>query len=255
LDKWDRWVRDDWHRAYIMKLGKLGLDIPPDIFERARERIVAGVHHRHAIFMFAAWPFANWRMDPLDERDFEWFEDKYPGWYSEYGAFFEAYRHGLYPDGGFMPLEFINLAPPSCWTCQGFCVSETDRRHRVVEQRTRFYCSPECAWMDESNPGRYTGDRNFFDRYDGWEASEVVRYLGFVRADGVTTIGQPHLESDRRWTLEDIRKNGITIRSPNIRVARELGLPTGDHSDCVPGDGSVPIELAVADLATGAPVA
>ena len=33
LDKWDRWVRDDWHRAYIMKLGKLGLDIPPDIFE------------------------------------------------------------------------------------------------------------------------------------------------------------------------------------------------------------------------------
>src|SRR5205807_2100796 len=27
LDKWDRWVRDDWHRAYIMKLGKLGLEI------------------------------------------------------------------------------------------------------------------------------------------------------------------------------------------------------------------------------------
>ena len=82
-----------------------------------------------------------------------------------------------------------------------------------------------------------------------------MRDLGFVRADGVTPIGQPHLEPDRRWTLEDIRTNNITIRSPNIRVARELGLPTGDHSDCVPGDGSVPIELAVADLATGAPVA
>ena len=53
LDKWDRWVRDDWHRAYVMKLGKLGLDIPVDVFERARERLVAGVHHRHAILAFA----------------------------------------------------------------------------------------------------------------------------------------------------------------------------------------------------------
>ena len=68
----------------------------------------------------------------------------------------------------------------------------------------------------------------------------------------MTTIGQPHLESDRRWTLNDIKRNNIVIQSPNIRVAQELGLPTGDHSDCVPGDGSVPIELAVSDLRTKA---
>ena len=37
LDKWDRWVRDDWHRAYILKLGKLGLDIPAG-HVRARPR-------------------------------------------------------------------------------------------------------------------------------------------------------------------------------------------------------------------------
>jgi propane monooxygenase large subunit len=252
LDKWDRWVRDDWHRAYVMKLGKLGLNIPPDIFERARERIVAGIHHRHAIFMFAAWPFAHWRMDPLDDRDFEWFESKYPGWYAEYGAFFEAYRHGLYPEAGFMPLDFINMSPPSCWTCQGFCVSEDDRCHRVVGDRTRFYCSKECRWLDESNLGRYTGDRNFFDRYHGWEASDVVRDLGFVRADGKTLIGQPHLEDEHRWTLADVRSNNIIIQSPNIRVARELGLPTGDHSGVpMSGNGSVPDELAESDLLTG----
>jgi propane 2-monooxygenase large subunit len=80
----------------------------------------------------------------------------------------------------------------------------------------------------------------------------VVRDLGFVRADGRTTIGQPHLESERRWTLEDIRSNNIIIRSPNIRLARELGLPTGDHSDVpVHGNGSVPIEHAESDLLTG----
>ena len=61
-----------------------------------------------------------------------------------------------------------------------------------VDERTRFYCSKECHWMDESNPGRYTGDRNYFDRYHGWELSEVVKDLGFVRADGKTLLAQPH---------------------------------------------------------------
>ena len=252
LDKWDRWVRDDWYRAYIMKLGALGLQIPPDIFERARDRLVRGVHHKHAIFAFAAWPLAHWRMDPLDDRDFEWFENKYPGWYAEYGAFWEAYRYGAEKGHRWMPADMIRLAPPSCWTCQGFCVDPDDRRHRIVDDRTRFYCSPECAWMDESNPGRYSGDRNYFDRFDGWELSEIVRELGFVRADGRTTIGQPTLETDDMWTLEDIRKLGIIVPSPNIRVARELGLPSGDHSHLRPtGDGSVPADIALQDLATG----
>jgi propane monooxygenase large subunit len=237
-----------------MKLGKLGLNIPPDIFDRARERIANGIHHRHAILMFAAWPFAHWRMDPLDDRDFEWFEAKYPGWYAKYGSFHEAYRQGLYPGGEFLPLQLINLAPPNCWTCQDFCVAEADRRNRVVDDRTRFFCSPECQWLDESNPGRYTGDRNFFDRYHGWEASAVISDLGFVRSDGQTLIGQPHLEDQNRWTLADIRRHGIVIQSPNIRVAQELGLPSGDHSHLAgqTGNGAVPLGVAETDLATGA---
>ena len=151
-----------------------------------------------------------------------------------------------------MPLQLIDMVSPSCWTCQDFCVDESDRRHRVVDDRTRFYCSPECLWLDESNPGRYTGDRNFFDRYHGWEASEIVKDLGFVRADGKTVVGQPSLRKDRMWTVDDVKACNITIRSPNIRVAQELGLPTGDHSDCVTTDGSVRLEDAVSDLATGA---
>ncbi|HEY2259060.1 MAG TPA: hypothetical protein VGH45_05080 [Solirubrobacteraceae bacterium] len=251
LDKWDRWVRDDWHRAYIMKLGKLGLDIPPDMFERARERIVNGIHHRHAILAFAGWPLSFWRFDPLDERDFEWFENRYPGWYREYGAFWEAFRQGTDPGAGFLPLDFINMAPPFCWTCQGSCVSEADRRHRVVGShppRTRFYCSAECRWLDESNPGRYTGDRNYLDRYHGWEASEVVQDLGFVRSDGETLIGQPHLGSENRWTLSDIRAHNLRLESPNIRAARELGLPSGDWSGVPSSDGAVPLDLAHAML-------
>lgn len=84
--------------------------------------------------------------------------------------------------------------------------------------------------MDESNPGRYTGDRNYLDRYHGWEASAVIRELGFIRADGETLIAQPHLREERRWTLADIRRHGLHFVSPNIRVAQELGLPSGDWS-------------------------
>jgi hypothetical protein len=105
--------------------------------------------------------------------------------------------------------------------------------------------------MDESNPGRYTGDRNYLDRYHGWEASEVVRDLGFVRADGETLVGQPHLEHEERWTLSDIRAHNIVLTSPNIRMARALGLPSGDWSDAPASDGAVPAGVAETDLLTG----
>jgi hypothetical protein len=138
----------------------------------------------------------------------------------------------------------MNMAPPFCWTCQGLCVSEQDRTHRIHDGRTRFYCSRECEWMDVSNPGRYLGDRNYLDRYHGWEASEVIKDLGFVRPDGETLIGQPHLNAERRWTLRDIRRHDLRFVSPNVRVAQELGLPSGDHSGMPAGNGEVPIELA-----------
>ena len=97
-------------------------------------------------------------------------------------------------------------------------------------------------------PAATPGDRNYLDRYDGWEASEVIQDLGFVRADGETLIGQPHLnrgdDGPRQWTLSDIRAHELRLQSPNIRVARELGLPSGDWSDAPVSDGAVPLDLA-----------
>jgi hypothetical protein len=78
----------------------------------------------------------------------------------------------------------------------------------------------------------------------------VIEDLGLVRSDGETLIGQPHLGSGngdggpRRWTLSDIRSHDLKIVSPNIRVAAELGLPSGDWSAVPAGDGSVPLEHA-----------
>jgi propane monooxygenase large subunit len=228
LDKWDRWVRDDWYRSYVLKLGKLGLNISPDIFERARERIVKGLIHKNAMFAFATWPMQFWRFDTLDEQDFEWFEAHYPGWYDEYGMFWEANRELSDPAGRALMLQgLMDGAPPLCWTCTLPSVIEEDLCHRVVGDRTRFYCSKECKWLDESNPGRYGGDRNYLDRYHGREISEVVRELGFVRSDGKTPIGQPHLKETGRWTLDDLKAIGLEIISPNIAMAERMGLPNG----------------------------
>ena len=35
-----------------------------------------------------------------------------------------------------------------------------------------------------------------------------------MRNDGKTLLAQPHLRSDKRWTLDDIRKQQFEIRDP-----------------------------------------
>jgi propane monooxygenase large subunit len=241
MDKWNRWVSDDWYRSYILKLGKLGLNLPPDMFDRARERLDKGLVHKNMMSAAAFWMFHFWRADPLDDADFEWFESKYPGWYAEYGAPWEAFRHVNKDPQQFKQLLEMALegAVPSCWVCLMGCVFEEDMCHRVVDDRTRFYCSKECMWLDESNPGRYAGDRNFFDRYHGWELSEVVSDIGFVRPDGKTLIGQPHLDDDGRWTLEDLKSMDFHVQSANITTAEKLGLPNGSSAGLESPNGHV----------------
>ena len=35
MDKWERWIENDWYRSYVLKLGKLGLNFPAEMFDRA----------------------------------------------------------------------------------------------------------------------------------------------------------------------------------------------------------------------------
>lgn len=112
------------------------------------------------------------------------------------------------------------------------CLGDHDQIYRVVEDRTRFYCSHECMANDVIYPYRYTGDRQFFDKYHGWSLADVVRDIGFVRPDGKTLIGQPHLDDELPlWTLQDLERIGCEIISPNIRTAKEMGLPNGSSHD------------------------
>ncbi len=267
LDKWDRWIRDDWYRSYLLKLGKLGVDIPPDMFDRARERLVKGLAHKNAVFGYASWPIHFWRFDKYTEKDYEWFERHYPGWYNEYGDFFEAHNALADPrEGALMMNAFLAEAPPMCWTCQIPAVIDGDECYRITDAygtsctkehpqaNTRWYCSKECRWLDESNPGRYLGDRNWFDRYDGWGLHEVVRDLGFIRADGKTLIAQPHLDPEiPMWTLADIEKCAVEVTSPNRAACERLGLPFRSTADPFMTNAELADETLARHGFTGAP--
>jgi len=38
--------------------------------------------HKVAQFFATGWPVNYWRIDPMTDDDFEWFEHKYPGWHT-----------------------------------------------------------------------------------------------------------------------------------------------------------------------------
>src|SRR5688572_23354926 len=53
----------------------------------------------------------------VTERDFEWFEHKYPGWYDEFGIWWENYAKLSKP--GNPPITFVDTGyvyPHRCWS-------------------------------------------------------------------------------------------------------------------------------------------
>lgn len=91
-EMWRRWIYDDYYRSYLVPLEKYGLVIPHDLIEEAWNRIWnKGYVHEVAQFFATGWLANYWRIDPMTDEDFEWFEYKYPGWYDKYGAWWENY--------------------------------------------------------------------------------------------------------------------------------------------------------------------
>lgn len=97
-EMWRRWIYDDYYRSYLLPLEKYGLTIPHDLVEEAWKRIVEkGYVHEVARFFATGWPVNYWRIDTMTDTDFEWFEHKYPGWYSKFGKWWENYNRLAYP--------------------------------------------------------------------------------------------------------------------------------------------------------------
>ncbi|MCA1219597.1 methane monooxygenase [Streptomyces sp. 8L] len=233
-EMWRRWIYDDYYRSYLIPLEKYGLKIPHDLVEAAWDRIWnKGYVHKVAQFFATGWPVNFWRIDGMTDDDFEWFESKYPGWYNEYGRWWEAYNRLRHPKGN-KPIAFEDVNyqyPHRCWTCMVPCLVREDMVVDKVDGQWRTYCSETCAWTDTTafrpeyegratpSMGRLTGKREWETVYHGQDLADIVKDLGYVRDDGRTLVPQPHLDLDdpkKLWTLDDVRGN--TFISPNVSL-------------------------------------
>jgi propane monooxygenase large subunit len=234
-EAWRRWIYDDYYRSYLMPLEKYGLKVPHDLVEEAWNRIwYKGYIHEIAQFKAAFWPLNYWRIDPMTDEDFEWFEHKYPGWYDKYGSWWENYSR-LSDPHSYGPIAFAEVNyqyPLRCWTCMVPCLIREDLVVDKVDGEWRSYCSATCHWTDKvafrpeyngratPSMGRLTGKRGWELRYRNWDLADIQKDLGIVRDDGKTLIPQPHLDLDdpsKLWTVDDCR--GFTLPSPNSALA------------------------------------
>jgi propane monooxygenase large subunit len=214
-------------------LEKYGLVIPHDLIEEAWNQIWnKGYVHEVAQFFATGWLANYWRIDPMTDKDFEWFEYKYPGWYDKYGKWWENYARLSMPNGHHpIVAENVDYAyPHRCWTCMVPCLVREDMVMAEVNGQWRTYCHEECRWTDTvafrptyegretPNMGQLIGKREWETLYHGWNWADVVSDMGYVRDDGKTMTAQPHLElgdQKKMWTLDHLRRMGPVL-SPNV---------------------------------------
>jgi propane 2-monooxygenase large subunit len=230
-EMWRRWYYDDYYRSYLVPLEKYGLKVPHDVIEESWDRIWnKGYVHRVAQFFATGWPVNYWRIDPMTDEDFEWFEHKYPGWYDEFGKWWEHYQ-SLSEPNGHNPIAFEDTGyvyPHRCWSCMVPCLIREDTVMDYVDGQWRTYCHEYCHWTDtvafreeyKGRPtpsmGKMTGKREWETLYHNWDLADIVHDLGYVRNDGKTLVPQPHVIFDeaKMWTTDNIK--GIQFQSPNV---------------------------------------
>ena len=228
-----RWVYDDYYRSYLAPLEKYGLTIPHDLVEESWNRIWNKDYiHYVAQFFATGWPVNYWRIDPMTEEDFEWFEHKYPGWYDKFGKWWEHYS-ALSEPNGHNPIAFEDTGyvyPHRCWSCMVPCLIREDTVFAEVDGEWRTYCSETCHWTDavafrgeyngRETPamGRLTGLREWETLYHNWDLADIIQDLGYVRNDGETLVPQPHVQFDdsKMWKLDDVRGNPFP--SPKVTL-------------------------------------
>ena len=214
--QWEEWVVDDFVGNYIDRLSQFGVKAPSRLAAAAND--VTWSHHTLGQVLSAVWPLNFWRSDAMTPPDFEWFETHYPGWSSAYQGYWEGYQALADPAGGHMILQELPGLPPICQICQLPCVMPRldVNEARIIELNGRKYacCSEGCEWVLRTWPEAYGGRKQVWAKYHGWDLADMILDLGLLRADGRTLIGQPLLEMERMWTIDDIRRLEYEVKDP-----------------------------------------
>ena len=229
LEYWEEWVWEDWVGAYMDRLAPLGVKRPASAV-LARQN-VRWLGHDLACLSAALWPINFWRQEPLTEADFWWFEDKYPGWWSRYGAFWQGFAESVDPRDGGLVIDLLGQLPLTCRVCQmpaSHSPGSSLEPHVMsdADGRRHAFCSSLCESFFRAEPHRYVA-ATWTELNDGIELSEYILREGLVRADGSTLVPQPQLSTDeaRLWSVEDVQRLGVEIRDPLASVPADQVTP------------------------------
>jgi len=230
-EMWHRWIYEDYYRTYMLPLEKYGIKIHHDDVKEAWDRITKKMYvHTVAQFFAVGWPVNFWRIEAQTDKDFEWFEYKYPGWYAQFGEFWRWYEKLSHrgqtnilfnTDTGY-------VYPHRCWSClvpclirEDFVVDEVDGElytyaHEIDRWTHKVAFAAEYEGRPTPAMGRYSGKRQWETLYHDWDLADAIKDLGFVRDDDKTLVPQPHLrfQESEMWTLDDVR--GHTLKSPLV---------------------------------------
>lgn len=214
--QWEEWVVDDFVGGYIDRLSEFGVQAPACLGAAADE--VKWSHHTLGQVLSAVWPLNFWRSDAMGPADFEWFENHYPGWSAAYQGYWEGYKALADPAGGRIMLQELPGLPPMCQVCQVPCVMPRLDMNaaRIIEFEGQkiALCSEPCQRIFTNWPEAYRHRKQYWARYHGWDLADVIVDLGYIRPDGKTLIGQPLLEMERLWTIDDIRALQYEVKDP-----------------------------------------
>lgn len=235
-EMWHRWIFEDYYRTYMLPLEKYGIKVHHDDVQEAWNRITKKNYvHKVAQFFAVGWPVNFWRIEAQTDKDFEWFENKYPGWYAEFGEFWKWYAKLSKPGQKVITFneETGYVYPHRCWSCLVPCliredmvVDEIDGQiHTFAHELDRWTAVEAFSSEYQGRPtpamGKFSGKREWETVYHGWDLADAIKDLNFVRDDGKTLVPQPHLRFDNKdmWTLDDVR--GHTLLSP-LTLLREM---------------------------------
>ncbi|MBR0800666.1 aromatic/alkene/methane monooxygenase hydroxylase/oxygenase subunit alpha [Bradyrhizobium jicamae] len=235
-EMWHRWIFEDYYRTYMLPLEKYGIKIHHDDVQTAWKRLTEKHYvHKVAQFFAVGWSANFWRIEAQTDKDFEWFEHKYPGWYAQFGDFWKWYEKLSHR--GQTNILFNSdvgyVYPHRCWSCLVPCLIREDmvtgeidgKLYTFAHELDRWTAVEAFAGEYQGRPtpamGRFSGRREWESVYHNVDIADAIKDLGFVRTDGKTLVAQPHLRFDEKemWTLDDVR--GHILKSPLLTL-REM---------------------------------
>jgi len=190
LDKRDRSFKEYMHEFVITQFERQLLDIGlqrPWYWKHFLEDIETHHHCQQAgiwAWRNTVWWNPNGGLGP-DQRD--WLEEKYPGWNSTFGKYWDVIIDNL-RNGRPEKTQAIGM-PALCNMCQipisnkGGTEWKARIYQREYEGRRYNFCTPVCRWVFDTEPVRYKDWDTIVDRMYNGEinpptAENILRYMG-----------------------------------------------------------------------------